>query len=481
MINKRLGFDSFLKNSEIEKLEETAMEILEKGGMKISNKKAIDKLLMFEGVSFKNGRVYLGKNLVRKKIEDYKQDKKNKNMWFSNRNVNVKSAGDKEDDELYLYKPALLPSGHCRYILDHDNGKIRPLVTEDVIEMTKLLDNLSKSSTVVTSAPGNPTELPALLQPVARYKLSCEYSRYGGFTSPCENLRPSEYVYEMSKVVGKPFSLVMSVISPLKMEGNEFDIMVSFLDKKVPMLVTTWGMFGATTPLSIAKASAQIIAESIGAYTIVKLLSDDGVVNFFMRLIGFDMKEATYNYGTPESILLDALTVDLNKFYGNSPHVQMNTMAKEPGTQSGVEKFSTAFFGILTKCRSLGDVGSLCLDEVFSPEQLIYDCEILDNAMRLAKGFKFEEFNTDSFIKELLEKKTFLDSEETTAEFRDFYWISKIFSRSMLQQHFARSENQRELVKQLIRENIKNHDFILDEDKRKEINRIYEAAKKELG
>jgi len=343
------------------------------------------------------------------------------------------------------------------------------------------LDSLSKDNPIRISAPGNPTDLPVLLQPVARYKISCEYSRHAGFSAPCNDIRSSKYIYEMSKVVGKPFIPTMSVISPLKMGGNGFDTMMYYMDKKVLLLPSAWGMLGATTSISVSKACTQIMAEAIGAYTIIKLLSNDGLVSFYMRLIGFDMKEASYNYGTPESVLLDTLTVDLNTYYGNAPHVQMNTMAKEPGVQSGVEKFSTTFFGIISKSKSLGDVGSLCLDEIFSPEQLIYDCEILDNALRLARGLDFEEFDTDSFIDELRQTKTFLESDETANNFRNVYWMSKLFSRSMLQQYFARKENQRKRVKEIVKEKIKEHDFELEDDKRKEINRIYEAAEKELG
>jgi trimethylamine:corrinoid methyltransferase-like protein len=239
-------------------------------------------------------------------------------------------------------------------------------------------------------------------------------------------------------------------------------------------------MLGATTPISVAKASAQIMAEALGAYTIVKLLSGDGLVSFYMRLIGFDMKEAFINYGTPESVLLDTLTNDLNLHYRNSTVHQMNTMAKEVGIQSGVEKFSSALFGIISKTRALGDVGSLALDDLFSPEQAVYDCEILDNAMRLARGLDFEEFDTDSFIDELRQTRTFLESDETIKSFRNVYWMSKLFSRSMLQQYLSRKENQRERVKEIVKEKIKEHDFELDDDKRKEINRIYRAAEKEL-
>jgi trimethylamine:corrinoid methyltransferase-like protein len=239
-------------------------------------------------------------------------------------------------------------------------------------------------------------------------------------------------------------------------------------------------MLGATVPISIAKASAQIMAEAFGAFTILKLLSDDELVGFKMRMFGFDMKDAFINYGTPESILLDIITADLNKHYGNAAIFQINTMAKEVGVQSGVEKISSALFGIMNEARALADIGSLCLDELFSPEQAVYDCEILDNAMRLARGLDFEEFDTDSFIDELRQTRTFLESDETIKSFRNVYWMSKLFSRSMLQQYLSRKENQRERVKEIVKEKIKEHDFELDDDKRKEINRIYRAAEKEL-
>ena len=101
--------------------------------------------------------------------------------------------------------------------------------------------------------------------------------------------------------------------------------------------------------------------------------------------------------------------------------------------------------------------------------------------MRLARGLDFEEFDTDSFIDELRQTRIFLESDETIKSFRNVYWMSKLFSRSMLQQYLSRKENQRERVKEIVKEKIKEHDFELDDDKRKEINRIYRVAEKELG
>jgi len=482
MVKKRFGFTGLLSEGEIEKLEDSALEILSKYGMSVHHEKAMEKLAGFKGVKIKNGRACLDRNLVKDYIEFYKKDKDSIDLWSGIENLEAESMMRLDGrTHTYPFKPVLYPSGHCSHILDPGSQKIRPLLTQDVIDCTKLLDNIASDNYVKVSAPGNPKDVPTLLQPVLRYKISCEYSRHGGFWAPCNEIRPAEYIFEMSKVMGKYFIPSMCVISPLKMGGSDFNTIMHFIGKKLPLQVGTWSMLGATVPISVPKACAQILAEGFGAYTILKLLSSDSVVGFKIRMFGFDMKEASINYGTPESILLDIICADLNRHYGNAAVFQINTMAKEVGVQSGAEKLSSSLFGILSGVSALADIGSLCLDELFSPEQAIYDLEILDNAMRLAEGLDFEDFNTSSFITELSETKTFLQSEETIINFRKAYWLSKIFSRSMLQQSLTRKENQRDTVREIVKQKIKSHDFVLDDDKRKEISKIYESAKKELG
>ena len=481
-MRRTLEIKSLLGKVEIKKIEELSLNVLNNVGMKISNEKAINKLSSFSEVKIDKGRVYLKPELVIKKVENYNQDNECISFWSKLENIDTDDVMRlPEKSPLYPFKPDFLISGHATHILDPYSKRIRPLLEKDCIDMTKFLDTLSFDTRIKAASPGNPCDLPTLLQPVARYKIGCEYSRYGGLVSPCENIKSAEYIYEMTQVMKKPFINSMYVISPLRIEGNDFDKIIHFLNRKVPIAVSTWPMLGVTAPINITEAIIQTLAEVLGGYTILKLLSDDGLVGFKFRLHSFDMKSGSISYGSPEGCLLEMIASEVNKYYGNAHICLMNTTAKGIGVQSGVEKFSSALLGVISQAHVLTDIGQLSLDEIFSPAQAVYDCEILNNVMRLVEGFNFEEGKIDSIKEAILSGNSYLSSEETLRGFREVYWMPDIFVRGMLQQHLFKKNDQEKYIGQLIKENIRKHEFEIDNNRRKELEKIYKRATDELS
>ncbi|MFH0796574.1 MAG: trimethylamine methyltransferase family protein [Candidatus Omnitrophota bacterium] len=480
-MKKTLRMQALLEQGEISRIERLALEVLETYGMKVSNKEALERISSFDEIKIKNNRVYLKADFVKEKVEEYKKDKKCIGFWSRIENVDTDHIMRLPEKGLpYPYRPTFLMCNHASWLLDPATEKVRSLNTNDVIEMTRFMDTLSLETSIKAAAPGDPQDLPPFLQPIARYKISCQYSRHGGLIAPSGDIRASEYIYEMAQVMGKPFITNMYVISPLRMEGNDFDKIMHFIDRKVPIAVSTWPMLGATAPITFPEAVVQSLAEVLGGYTILKLLSNGSLVGFKVRLHAFDMKEASLAYGTPEDCLSEMFIAEINRFYGNAHICQMNTMAKETGVQSGTEKFSSALCGVLSGAMILADIGQVSLDEIFSPEQAIYDCEILENVMRLVEGFEYGEGDIRSCKEAVLGDGSYLSSEETLKNFRKAYWMPKVFSRAMFQQYSGRGENQKKRVKELIKEKIKNHNFILKPEKNRELERIYQKAKEEL-
>ena len=61
-------------------------------------------------------------------------------------------------------------------------------------------------------------------------------------------------------------------------------------------------------------------------------------------------------------------------------------MAKVPDCQSAAEKAAIMTAGAFLGARHFCCAGTLSLDEIFSPEQLLVDCEIRDWVQRGARG-----------------------------------------------------------------------------------------------
>ena len=76
---------------------------------------------------------------------------------------------------------------------------------------------------------------------------------------------------------------------------------------------------------------------------------------------------------------------------------------------------------------------------------------------------------------------SYLSSEETFRSFREVYWIPDIFVRGMLQQNLFVKNDLEKYIDQLIKESIRKYEFELDDNKRKELEKIYKRATDELS
>lgn len=138
----------------------------------------------------------------------------------------------------------------------------------------------------------------------------------------------------------------------------------------------------------------------------------------------------------------------------------------------------------LRGARTFISAGMVCLDELFSPEQLVIDNEIIRWIERLMKGFEFNNKKGFSLqvIKEADKNTFYLDHSLTVDRFRNECWIPEIFEHSMLNQwQQAGSKSIRDKARDIARDKIKNHVYHLDKNVQSELNKIYKSATKELS
>ena len=84
--------------------------------------------------------------------------------------------------------------------------------------------------------------------------------------------------------------------------------------------------------------------------------------------------------------------------------------------------------------RRFGVAGMLSLDEVFSPEQLLYDIEIRDHAQRIAKGIDgdCDHGRCLEDVRESIHQKGFVALDTTVNTYRDVYWHPRLFECQFL-------------------------------------------------
>ncbi|MFH0795538.1 MAG: trimethylamine methyltransferase family protein [Candidatus Omnitrophota bacterium] len=444
-----------MSEKQLHDIHKEALRVIENIGIDIPHQKTIKLLSGIKGVTVKGTRIY---------FKD----------WLVNECTIRNPYQPSGDNQFKVYTGV-----YCLNILDL-NGKVRPATTKDLVEMVKLADSLGMGG----EAPVEPTDIPPKLRQVYMAKTCWENSREiaGGYVYDTE---AAEYVYEMARIVNKPFSLGGTVIiSPLKVDAARLDLFFNFLDRDVPASMGNMPLLGVTAPIFYPAAYIQGIAEILGGITLIKLIfkgkGGPGIVNVYP----FDMKYQTVAFGSPEKLILMLLSMQIANYFGFDirPNALM-CMAKEPDSQASAEKLAQVIVTSLHGARTFRYAGTLSQDEIFSPEQLVIDKEIVEYVSHFIKGFDFgPEKDFVKIIEEGVKEMTFLSHLATLERYKEVYWIPRLFEHESLGQWKQKGgKSIREKAKEITRKKISEHQFQLPSNIQKELDRIYRKAEENLS
>ncbi len=459
--------------AQLERMEEAMMLILEDVGIAVLYDDLLTKLSS-RGFPVKGNRVIVERKLVREFLKTERESNGNK---FS-----------EEPQAVEINNPriTLSVSGYPQQVHDIETDTIVPFTTERLIEATKLVDVLA-SKGIVSRPPGCPVDVPPELQPIMQYWIGAVYSRHGRSPVDPKSLESFFYVMEMADALGNPRRhLPVYVFSPLTLGGESLRCVLAFKEKLSSVSVSDMPSVGCTAPINIGDAAALSAAEVIGASILVREIIDVPV-NWHLRLCSIDLHSLAMVLGSPEDFLLQLANSEINGyFHGTSWNPALgyvHTNAKLPGAQACAEKSSIMTAGALLGARRFGVAGTLSLDEVFSPEQLLYDIEIKDHVQRIVTGI---DGNCDPKrclrdVREAIERRSFVGLDTTLREYRNVYWFPKLFERQFLAAWQGEgSVNIRERTHEMIRELAGQHDYELDPELRGELDKILARAKADL-
>lgn len=373
-------------------------------------------------------------------------------------------------------------------IIDLHSGAFRPATYRDLVDMTKLAHSFGMHG----SAPVRPLDLPPLLQELAMYKVSWEYSdiRPGGIfdANPVSSARAADYIWEMAQAAGKCLSIGLWIISPFTASAENLDLIYHFRGRNIPFWVATMPVAGTTAPIFMAGAYVQSVAELLAGLTLIYLVGDRRTPIYCsiidsIRAYPFDMRYAAFVYGSPEDLLMTLIQAQLNRFY-DIPLVAKSllTTSKCPDAHAAAEKAAHTLAAALAGARIFTCAGLLSVDEVFSAEQLVIDYEIVQHVKRVCEGFDFtEETLAVPAIEEVaLSNGNFLEHPCTLANHREVTWDPGLFLHSTMRQWQERGMP--DLIgraRQIARKRIAQHDYSIDAGIRRELDRIWQRASRE--
>lgn len=459
-----------LSAGQLQRIEDTALRILEELGLAVLDEALWNKLKQ-RGLETRGERVCLQREDV---LEFLDAERRANGNRFS---------VQPEPDQPASSRITLHPSPYPQHVHNLDTDRIVPFTTERLIEATKLVDALS-SRGLAGGAPGCPTDVPGALQPVVQYWVAATYSRHGRWPVDGKNEATVPYIMEMAEALGHPVqALPVYVFSPLTLRGESLRCVLKFRDKLSWIHVSNMASLGCTAPVNVGDAFALLAAEVVGAAILLREVVQLPV-RWGIRLCPMDLRTLCMSLGSPEDLLLHILNSQVNAFlHGTRWHPAVDGLhsnAKLPGAQACAEKASAMILGALLGQRGFGGAGTLSLDEVFSPEQLVYDLEIKAHVERLVRGMH-GDCDLDRCLRDVaagIQRGGFVGLETTVNAYPDQYWHPELFERDFLSSWHGRgAQTIRDRARAMVRTLVGRHDYHLEPDCQKALDQILDRAR----
>jgi trimethylamine--corrinoid protein Co-methyltransferase len=447
---------------QMDQIHEKALHLCETVGLYVHHEGILKLLSNYNGVKIEKGNVRFSSDLVQKALNEaeYILPEYAKKNW-------VMSAG-----------------AHQTTMYDIETGKLRKTTLNDLIDLIKLGDALD----TVGSAPVVPLDQPYHLKEILMHKIPYEYSKYRSNDlfehAPMPTYECATYVYEMAKAAEKWFTFGVWIISPRSFDTNELDVVYKLLDRGIPMWISSMPIAGISSPITMQATILQSVFEHLAGLTMLNLINTKSFnyisPNDAFEADQFDMKYTTFVYGTPEYTRATVYEIELCNYYG-IPKVSKSllTTSKEPDAQAAFEIGIHTLFSALAGARAFRCGGLLSNDEIYSAGQLVIDHEIINYTKSLVREQEFseEKFMIDE-IKDVGPGQSFIGRLSTLENFKKEYWEPDLFIRTNLGQwQKMGSKPIRQYAIELAKKKIKEHTYIIDDDVRKELDRIYKSAK----
>jgi trimethylamine---corrinoid protein Co-methyltransferase len=328
--------------------------------------------------------------------------------------------------------------GSCALsVLDLD-GKHRPAVRQDLIDLTRLLEEMPHLDVMHQIVV--PSDVPELGYELANFATCYSISKrnYYSQAQSAESVRDQirmAAVFQGSEeeVKRRPtFSEVVCMVSPCKHEKQNSEVLMESARHGIPLYIEVDALCGATTPAPIAGTLVEEGANVLAGVVLAQLINPGTPCIFSIASGILDMANGAYSGAAPETTLIHAATAQVAHRFGLPFQGGTGIDAKLPDAQAGYERALQVLTNILAGTNfvhlSYGMMEQMLLA---SYEQVVVDEEIIAAAYRIARGF---EVNDATLSVDLLKRVGPLGGHFLTQrETRDFYrkdrWIPTISNR----------------------------------------------------
>jgi len=464
-----------LSESDRKQIYRGALEILQRTGIKIEHKEALN-MLSDAGANIDDNIAYIPPNLIEKGLSNAPEtiliyDRSgNLSMRLGGRN-NYFGTGSDTPKTLTL------------------DGKDKKTTRKDVEKAGIVVDALENIDFIMSM--GLIQDEPVNVSDLYQFR-EMLYNTTKPIVFTSHDKRGNEDIVQMASIAvgGKeklgqnPFIIhYIEPTTPLSHSKEAIDKLIYHAEKKIPMIYTPAPSAGATGPMTFAGTLALSVAESLGGIALAQLINPGAPVITGGVCSLLDMKTSSYLYGAPETALMHAALSEMSQFmdlpmYGTAGCSD----SKIPDGQAALEAMFSITTQILSGANLIHDIGYLESGMTSSLEQIVMSNEIIEMVKRLGRGVDTEELHQAAdLIDEVGPKGNFLSQKDTVEKFKTEIWEPELIDRSNIddwEKTGAKTMGERvnEKAQAILDKHSPKH---LAKDKTAEIDRLIKAERKD--
>jgi trimethylamine---corrinoid protein Co-methyltransferase len=238
----------------------------------------------------------------------------------------------------------------------------------------------------------------------------------------------------------RPFVIpYFNPVTPLVLGKDTSEKMILAIQSGLPFIYSSYGMSGATAPITAAGTMVMLNAELLAGLVFAQLVREGTPVILGNLPAAFEMKSMISAY-TPQSLLLNLACAEMMAHY-RIPH--SGTSGCGTGWGPDLLAAGTLWINHLTSCLGKAGlapfVGGNFDSLVFSPTTVIYSDEVIRQARQFCHGFILDDKSVAlDEIQGAAPGGSFLMSGQTLALFRDMHkQHSQIWSGISLEKWLA--------------------------------------------
>jgi len=376
---------SVLYTEEVEAIHQATLRILSETGVALAaprNKPGPPfrsegrRILLDAGAKERAGRICLPPNLVERALATCPPQ-----VRLRGRGGTVKTLGD---GSLHWHN-----LGGARDVYDHRTGRRRPALTQDVRDVTRLLDALEGATTITPFF--TPQDVPGALMSLAMYRHALPNTTKPLQGPGVQTAAEVDFALRLAGVIGPPdefLSLSVSPVSPLIFPDEAVEAILAIARAGVPFAPLPCPTAGTTAPFSIAGALAQQNAELLTCIVLAQLVHPGLPIIYCGRLAMMEPRTGFSVWGGVELGLASAGTVQIGHRYGLPVNVYgLSTNSHTLDIQNGYERALNAVVPALAGADELSGIGEMEAGVMGSYAQMVCDNEIAASVRRLRGGF----------------------------------------------------------------------------------------------